>query len=1134
MGFRRTLAILSCALAPLAAGAQLPDLGEMLGAMCPRPLGDDPATPPTLRVAMLWRMPTMQEQMSGGPFRKHPSEALPPPGSAADARVGPRERLDAISYAAGNELLAGRLDAARQQLDTCLATAATQRDTEAEAACASNLGVLLAMRGRYADAQAQFERAATRYREALAQVAARRPGPPSAPGGMPEMAGMAEVLAAMSASMTQQQRMGPSVGVLRSALNLGQLAAATGQLERSERHLIAALEAAADLPGACRAAPASDLARLHRRLGRDAEAAAIAARHPMPAAPFAGQSAPVDGMAGDMGRIALAPAGGQLPTATPSAQATPEGAPRVLALNDEPMALGSEATLQALLAGAARDEQAGRHRAAADGYGRVALRAAALRRPDTEATARAGLMRVHAAAGQPGAAIAHGKRAVALVQTLHDGEAGAQLDRATRRTLLRQRQQVYGQLARLLVERQRLSEAEQVLQMLRSDEGLQFTSVRAASAARRLPETEAEEALRQRLERAGAELLQIDARRQALITNAEFMVGLKVRRAGLEQVRLQAAEDVVDYLRGTGVGRVEDELRRATGDLRPLLKDLMADRGSRLTGALREVAEDAARFSEAPANPAQRAAVAEAARRAGEFHLAFSPFFERLMREPALAGAAWRDAQSPTPERGVPTSERIGDTVAHALRDVLRGLAEGRMPERTARAPVPHTGAATPMPRREIEGAIAAVELAGRLWRLDDARERAEAAYLAAELDALATLERPAAPAVSDDSVALLARHAADAALLHFMPGETHTDVIVVTARGRSSLRLPLTRARIDELAGRLQRQLRLPVQDPRPVARELHDALLAPLRPQLDAAGVQVLVLSLQERLRFVPFAALHDGRGWLVERYALVVQPGARLADLLQPTSPRWRVAAFGASAGGEGLPPLPAVPGEVRRVVAAGPAASPTAAALPGARGQAWIDRAFDARALRQALAGQHQALHIASHFHFVPGDATGSFLLLGDGSRLSLKELGGSDFRFDRLELVALSACQTGLSEDDAYGQEVDGLGALLMAQGARAVLASLWQVADDSTGELMGALYGLRERGGTAPLPLAQALRQAQLAMIRDSGSAGSATSASRGAGRRFDDEGAAPVQGPLVGRAHPFHWAPFVLMGNWQ
>jgi hypothetical protein len=47
-----------------------------------------------------------------------------------------------------------------------------------------------------------------------------------------------------------------------------------------------------------------------------------------------------------------------------------------------------------------------------------------------------------------------------------------------------------------------------------------------------------------------------------------------------------------------------------------------------------------------------------------------------------------------------------------------------------------------------------------------------------------------------------------------------------------------------------------------------------------------------------------------------------------------------------------------------------------------------------------------------------------------------------------------------------------------------------------------------------------------------SGSGGRAgeDSEARGAARRVEGE----ARGAALGRAHPYHWAPFVLMGNWR
>ena len=82
-----------------------------------------------------------------------------------------------------------------------------------------------------------------------------------------------------------------------------------------------------------------------------------------------------------------------------------------------------------------------------------------------------------------------------------------------------------------------------------------------------------------------------------------------------------------------------------------------------------------------------------------------------------------------------------------------------------------------------------------------------------------------------------------------------------------------------------------------------------------------------------------------------------------------------------------------------------------------------------------------------------------------------------------------------------GAEIENFGALVQRQGAKSVMATLWPVIDESTSLFMKRFYQLREQN---KLTKAEALRQAQLSMITS--------------GDKF---------------AHPYYWAPFVLMGNW-
>jgi CHAT domain-containing protein len=167
--------------------------------------------------------------------------------------------------------------------------------------------------------------------------------------------------------------------------------------------------------------------------------------------------------------------------------------------------------------------------------------------------------------------------------------------------------------------------------------------------------------------------------------------------------------------------------------------------------------------------------------------------------------------------------------------------------------------------------------------------------------------------------------------------------------------------------------------------------------------------------------------------------------------------------------------------------------------------------------------YPVLHVASHFKFQPGTEANSFLLMGDGSRLTLKDIKEDDYRFNDVDLMTLSACETAVGGGkDANGMEIEGLGALVQKQGAKAVIATLWPVADESTGILMQSLYQLRESGKVTK---AEALRQAQLQFIQGKHKPGAAT-----AERGLDTPNATK---PAESYTHPYYWAPFILMGNW-
>jgi CHAT domain-containing protein len=99
-----------------------------------------------------------------------------------------------------------------------------------------------------------------------------------------------------------------------------------------------------------------------------------------------------------------------------------------------------------------------------------------------------------------------------------------------------------------------------------------------------------------------------------------------------------------------------------------------------------------------------------------------------------------------------------------------------------------------------------------------------------------------------------------------------------------------------------------------------------------------------------------------------------------------------------------------------------------------------------------------------------------------------------------DLVVLSACQTALGEQ-VKGEGLVGLTQGFMYAGAPRVAASLWNVKDEATAELMKRFYEKMLREG---MPPAAALRAAQVSMWKD---------------KRWEA---------------PYYWAGFILQGEWR
>jgi CHAT domain-containing protein len=276
--------------------------------------------------------------------------------------------------------------------------------------------------------------------------------------------------------------------------------------------------------------------------------------------------------------------------------------------------------------------------------------------------------------------------------------------------------------------------------------------------------------------------------------------------------------------------------------------------------------------------------------------------------------------------------------------------------------------------------------------------------------------------------------------------------------------------------------------------SQSLYQLLLAPVAQALEQTGAKTVMLSLDGQLRHIPFGALHDGTQFAAQRWNFPIYTSVTRDRLRGGSTAKWKAAGLGVTKSIGSFSALPAVKAEMDGLLRA----------AGGQSGQSvvYLDEKFTAQRLKDVGQRDFQLMHISSHFSISPGTEVNSFLLLGDGQRLTLGDMRTQNYRFDNVDLLTLSACDTGVGGGrDNTGKEIEGLGVIAQQQGAKAVLATLWPVADGSTAKLMSDMYQRRQSQGLSKI---EALRQAQLAMMSQ----------------------------PKY--AHPFYWAPFILLGHWQ
>jgi CHAT domain-containing protein/tetratricopeptide (TPR) repeat protein len=296
---------------------------------------------------------------------------------------------------------------------------------------------------------------------------------------------------------------------------------------------------------------------------------------------------------------------------------------------------------------------------------------------------------------------------------------------------------------------------------------------------------------------------------------------------------------------------------------------------------------------------------------------------------------------------------------------------------------------------------------------------------------------------------------------------------------------------------------------------QKFYSWLIQPFEKELQEANIQTLIYAPDGQLRYIPLAALYDGKQWLIERYCINNITASSLTDFAPRPRNQPRILAAAATnsqnikLGDRNIPfgALPATKTEVEAI----------AARIP--RTTTLIDSQFS-QAETLPKMQSHTIVHLATHGYFAIGQPEDSFIVFGDGSKASLKDM--ENWTLTNVDLVVLSACETAISGSLGNGIEILGLGYQLQDRGAGAAIASLWKVSDDGTQALMQAFYEQLKQGNVST---SEALRRAQIAMIN---------SDKKGTGRdRANVRVVGTVPNAPDGQlSHPYYWSAFILIGN--
>ncbi|MEO1561719.1 MAG: CHAT domain-containing protein, partial [Cyanobacteria bacterium J06632_19] len=259
-----------------------------------------------------------------------------------------------------------------------------------------------------------------------------------------------------------------------------------------------------------------------------------------------------------------------------------------------------------------------------------------------------------------------------------------------------------------------------------------------------------------------------------------------------------------------------------------------------------------------------------------------------------------------------------------------------------------------------------------------------------------------------------------DSVLLYPLILEDRLELVLVTPYSSPiSYTTTVKREDLERTIIQFRSDLKHPSSDAKVRANQLYKWLIKPIENDLKKAQVKTILYAPDGILRYVPLAALHDGQKWLVERFNTHNITAASIDDLDTPRQKNLRVLAGAFSQGSYSFQ-VGSQQFDFAGLPFAGKEVENLSKTIENTT--KLLNKSFSKKTTVPKMGG-YSVVHLATHAAFVDGKPEDSFILFGNGDRVSLRDVENWDLI--NVDLIVLSACETGFGGNFGNGEEILG-------------------------------------------------------------------------------------------------------------